>query len=285
VAPVTARTLLMTGVPRGGTTLACQLLGRCRDAVALFEPMDVATLPGDRPAALDAIAAFCGDARASLLADGTAPSKQREGAVPDNPFGDERGANGRRAVQVALGRIRVEPPPTPGFTLVVKHNAAFAALLPELAGRFETLAIVRHPLSVLASWNSVDLPVRDGRVPAGERLDSALAAALQAQPDRLARQLVVLDWFFGRFAAHLPADRVLRYEDIVASQGAVLRARAGLAGVQDTPLAERNANALYAGIDIDGLADRLAVTPGTWTRWYGAGDIAALAHRMRAATP
>ena len=282
---MTARTLLLTGVPRGGTTLACQLLGRCAGAVALFEPMDVATLPPTRAAALDAIAAFCADARASLLADGTAPSKQREGAIPDNPFGAARGADGRRAVQVALGRIRVEPPPAPGFTLVVKHNAAFAALLPELATAFDTLAIVRHPLSVLASWNSVDLPVREGRVPAGERLDPALAATLQAEPDRIARQLIVLDWFFARFTAHLPADGVLRYEDIVATQGDVLRARAGLAGVHGTPLAERNANALYAGVDVDALADRLAGATGAWTRWYDAGDIAALAQRMRTATP
>ncbi|WP_330970763.1 hypothetical protein, partial [Lysobacter sp. A3-1-A15] len=122
--------------------------------------------------------------------------------------------------------------------LVIKHNAAFTALLPQLRERFQTRAIVRHPLSVLASWNSVDLPVSRGHIPAGERLDAALAAQLQAEPERLRRQLIVLEWFFARFATALAPAEVLRYEDIVATQGEALRASAGLSGRSDAQLAE-----------------------------------------------
>lgn len=282
MARVTGRNLALTGVPRGGTTLACRLLGLCTKTVALFEPMDVSTLPTQDPAgAVDRIAAFFDETRAQLLESGSAPSKQRDGQVPDNPFDDERTAHGPRRIQVAPGRIRVEPMPDPDFTLVIKHNAAFTALLPRLAERFETIAIVRHPLSVLASWNSVDLPVRDGRLPAGERLDAALAARLSLEPLRLPRQLIALDWFFARFATALPPSRVIRYEDLIASQGADLRALAGLGGPLDGVLTERNANAAYSRDDVSTLAMALQHDPGHWQRWYPNNSIAPLAQRMR----
>lgn len=275
----TGRTLLLTGIPRGGTTLACRLLGQAKDTVALFEPMDVASLPAAPAAAVDAIAAFAAAARAQLLAEGRAPSKQTGGQVPDNPFLAPDPATGERRLQATPGLLELPSPPLPGFTLAIKHNAAFTALLRELAARFEVLALVRHPLAVLASWHSVDLPVGAGRVPAGERLDPALAARLQAEPDRIARQLAILDWCFGRFAA-LPAARVLRYEDIVASGGECLYAAAGVAGTPQS-LAGRNANPAYRRVDIDALAARLRAHDGPCWRWYARDSVEALAARMR----
>lgn len=277
---MSGRDLALTGIPRGGTTLACRLLGLCERTVALFEPMDVRQLPQhDRDGALEAIADCFRDARAQLLRDGSAPSKQRDGQVPDNPFG-ARDDSGQRRLQVSLGRLQLPVPPAPGFTLVVKHNAAFAALLPQLAARFETLAIVRHPLAVLASWDSVALPVRAGRIPAGERLDPALAQRLEATADRSQRQLLVLDWFFARFADALPRERVLRYEDIVASQGALLRERAGVRGGSDAALTGRNASAAYQHCDVAALARMLIERAGAWQAWYPPADIAALATRL-----
>ena len=36
---MSGRDLVLTGIPRGGTTLACRLLVFCDDSVALFEPL------------------------------------------------------------------------------------------------------------------------------------------------------------------------------------------------------------------------------------------------------
>ena len=142
------RDIALTGMPRSGTTLACAILTRCEDTVALSEAMDVGALPEvDRQAALDMVQGFFDGSRAELLAHGTATSKHRGGSIPDNTFVGEAGA--RHSSDMAYGKIRIEPKPRPGFTLAVKHNAAFAALLPELASRIDTIALVRHPLAVI----------------------------------------------------------------------------------------------------------------------------------------
>ena len=278
---MSGRQLALTGVPRSGTTLCCRLLGMARGTVALFEPMDVAGLPRGREPALAAIEVFYAQSRASLAADGTAWSQQVDGLVPDNPFASERSADGQRVREAERGRIRVaDDGMAPGFTLAIKHNAAFTALLPELAKRFETCAVVRNPLAVLASWHSVDLPVSHGRLPAGEHFDAALARRLDAEPDCVSRQLLLLDWMFSRYACYLPPARVLAYEDVVDSGGQALAA-AFEVELGPQPLHERNASRLYDAEACAGFAARLHADAGAWRGFYGDDEIA---HALAALT-
>lgn len=280
---LTSKDIALTGVPRGGTTLCCQLLQRSRQTIALFEPMDVHDLPEESIAsAVDSVVEFYADVRRQIQREGTAPSKQVGGQLPDNPFSSDAPASGRRRLLATPGVLRIDPRPADGFTLAIKHNAAFAALLPQLASRIRTLAVVRNPLSVLASWNSVDLPVTQGRLPAGERLDPGLASSLRDEPDPRKRQLLVLEWFFARFDRCLSGSDVLRYEDVVASQGEALRARAGVEGIDGdvAGLRERNNNPLYARESIPSLCDALERRQGSWQRWYSSADIRALADRI-----
>ena len=157
---------------------------------------------------------------------------------------------------------------------MVKHNAAFAALLPSLAEAFECLALVRNPLAVLASWNSVDLPVAQGHLPAGERLAPALAAALDAEASLLARQLLLLDWLFARFADALPRTRILRYEEVVESQGAALARASGIA-IPTSELVSRNASRLYDAAACATFAAALRADAGAWRSFYDDDDIVA----------
>ena len=266
------RDLILTGVPRAGTTLCCDLLGRAEDTVALVEPMPVHALPQAHAQAVAEIRAFFVHSRASLLATGTATGQQIDGEGTDNFFDAQRADNGLRVRKAQLGDLRIDKPLSSGFTLVVKHNAAFTALLPTLAQAFECLAVVRNPLSVLASWNSVELPVAHGRLPAGERLDQRLADALDAQPDLLERQLLLLDWLFARFAGALPKQRIVRYEDVVDSGGQALASASGVP-VPALPLASRNASRLYDAEACARYAARLHAHAGEWRRFYGEDDI------------
>lgn len=276
---LSGRDIVLTGVPRGGTTLACQLLGQCTDTVALFEPMAVADIPLDHVAAAEQVGQFFAATRQQVLETGTAPSKQHGGVVPDNPF-SARDAEGRRKLVASEGLIRLPHRPESGFTLVLKHNAAFTALLPALTTRFEAYAIVRNPLPVLCSWHSVDLPVRDGHVPAGERLAPDLATKLATLDSPTERQLVILDWFFECYRQALPETRVLRYEDIVASQGQMLFTQIGLHGQAASVLSERNASRDYLASHPEMLRDELLAKGGSWEQWYPRTSIAAVFDRL-----
>jgi len=271
-APVSPRNIILTGVPRGGTTLACKLLGQASDAVALSEPMPVHELPLSPTAAVDAIQAYFDTSRARLLASGMAVSQQIDGEAPDNFYADTPGADGVRARQATPGNIRVDKPLSSAFTLTIKHNAAFTALLPWLTPVFDCYAVVRNPLAALASWNSVEISVGAGRLPMAERLLPALTAQLDAITDTLDRQLFLLDWIFARFATSLPPERIIRYEQMVATDGMALAEATGIALPPQT-LQSRNASALYDPTTSQHHATRLCQRGGAWQMFYSDEDV------------
>jgi hypothetical protein len=136
----------------------------------------------------------------------------------DNPVGKHAIA-GVRQVVAKRGEVQLPPRDKTSYHLIVKQNALFTALIPQLIQQFTMLCIVRNPVDVLLSWFTVDLPVNRGHIPAGERFDESLRRSLQDK-DCLGRQLSIYQWFITRFMqSGLPC---IRYEDVVATNGAVL---------------------------------------------------------------
>jgi hypothetical protein len=169
----TAPNVILTGIPRSGTTLVCHLINTLPDSIALHEPMRVHELVvGDHLAATDIVARFFAQTRASLLADGTAPSKHVGRRIPDRHVSDHPSEDGLRRDDSSYGTVSFTKALTPDFLLVLKHPSAFTALL-ELR-TFPSFAIVRNPLAILGSWNSVQMGFRDGHAPIAEQLDPTL---------------------------------------------------------------------------------------------------------------
>ena len=277
-------TWLLCGIPRSGSSLCCRLVGAARDTVALSEPLaaDVFDDTENPDVACARIRDFVRETRAGILADGRARSMQLDGRLDDRRVSDETSAAGLRPPRGGLGEIALDKPLSPNFSLLVKHNGMFAMLLPELADHFQVLALVRNPVAVLASWQTVDLAVQQGRVPVAERFDARLRRTLDAEPDTLRRQVIVLDWFFSRFTEHLPPAGIVRYEDIVASRGLSLFRRLRTASPPLESLESRNANALYAGVDVDALLQALDAANGAWSACYGRRECEQAAAAIRA---
>lgn len=264
--------VILTGLPRSGSTLTCNLLNRCADTVALHEPIPMGELTrqhqGD--ALVEQVAKFFADTRRSLLRERRAASKTVGGEVPDNTFGEARGgdANLRRSL-ASHGEVTFDGKAlSPDFVLAIKHNAGFTALLETLRDRYPCYGIVRNPLAVLSSWNSVDLAVQRGHVPVGEAIDADLRAALAGIDDRTERQFHILNWFFERFLRLLPRASILRYEDMIASRGKALASVTPAASGLDEPLASKNANRAYDVKTVRALGRRLLERDGAFWKFY-----------------
>jgi hypothetical protein len=269
-----ANDVILTGIPRSGTTLTCHLLNQVPDTVALHEPMNPQVLVGrDDRVKMERIAAFFSAQRASLLASGTARGKSVRGRSTHNSFDRERVAEGLRQSNIDTFIVRIDKPLGADFMLAMKHPNAFTALLELLVQRFRCFAVIRNPLGVLGSWNSVAVPVRDGRAPFAEAFDARLARALEAEPDRHARQLILLSWYYEQYRRHLRDAHILRYENIVVSRGRELaRITAGAAQL-DQELENQNRSELYDSDLVRGLAGRLLDTDGAWWQFYTRSDV------------
>jgi len=274
--------VILTGIARSGTTLACTLLNRLPGVVALNEPMSPGRLMGvpTRHEVAGRIEAFFVEQRRSLLERGEAASRSRDGHIPDNPYADEPEPDGRRRSLVTPGIVRFDKPLDSGFRLVIKHPSCFTALLDVLTGRFRCVAIVRNPLAVLLSWHTTDANWNDGRQPAAEAFDDDLRSRLDGEPDPLGRQLLMLGWSFQKYADHVPAEAVIRYEDIISTRGGALCAVDPAAALLTEPLENRNRNGLYLAADVPRLARRLLGVNGPWWDLYTRDDVADLARSL-----
>jgi hypothetical protein len=280
---LTRQDVIVAGLPRSGTTLTCELLNLLPDVVALDEPIPGATLRDGAPRngvanpdrVLAAIDSFLRTQRESAMRRGRVLSKHVDGRVSGSKVSDRRDATGLRQRLAQWGEIAVPTGLAEDFMLVIKHNTAFTALLPRLRECYPVFAVVRNPLALLASWDTVPFNVRNGRVPMGEILDPTLRSVLDATDDRHTRQLHLLKWFFARFAA-LPIDHVIRYEDLIVSGGGSLAVISPRGASLAEPLRTRNTQATASNPMIRDLAERLLAGDGPYWKFYSREEVSDL---------
>ena len=246
---------LITGIPRSGTTLVCACLNTLPDCVALVEPINN-PMHGDVNRAVIEIVNFAAATRARLLAEHVAPSKTVNGVIADNLFEEVRTDGGTRRDLGRLGEVNLDKPLTRNFRLFIKHTAIFTVLAQPLATRLPIYAILRHPLACLASWQTVDFPLRRGRWPVCE----AFAPDLREQLDRigkpLQRQIAILRWIFLAYRG-LPRQHVVHYESIVRDPGAAIAPLSGATAPLTYPVHAVDLRTRYPGIDLAELAKAL----------------------------
>jgi len=258
-------TILLTGLPRSGTTLLCALLNSLSDAVALAEPMRMtATSPEELLADVDT---FVAHARAEALTTGTIRSKLVDGELRDNFVSSASGHGALRRSAAKIGSMRIGKPLSPNFHLYIKHPGTFTFAADALKARYPLFALIRDPLAVLASWQTVDMKVRIGRLPAAERLCGALSTRLAAIPDPLGRQVEIMRSYLEIYAA-LPPSRVIRFEDLTTAPETTLARLHPSPGpihheVHVQPAAER-----YPGIDLAPLSRALESLGPLIARFY-----------------
>jgi hypothetical protein len=270
--------ILLTGIPRSGTTLACALLNRIPNTVALNEPLNPAALgiqPND-DARRDFVTQFMASQRQSILTTGRATAMGIDGRICDNCVGAP--INGTRSYLATKGEVEIVRPSRPDFYLLIKHPFIFTALLRPLLSRFPVYAIVRNPLATLGSMQSlVDTPHFDfvrGRMPAFVgRLHPKFAFDISQLPDLLDRLLYTISWFYAQYLEHLPPTHVIRYEEIIATQGKTLATIIPEAADLNQPLESRNHSKLYSQDQLRRICQRLIATGGEWRKFYSNDEI------------
>jgi hypothetical protein len=134
-------------------------------------------------------------------------------------------------------------------------------------------AIIRNPLAVLLSWQTIQAPVNKGRLPYGEAFDADLRISLSQESDRIQRQLIILKWYFAQYRLHLAQESVIRYEDIIATGGKVLAKIDRDAESLDVALASNNISKAYDKSMVRDLAERLLGDESIFSNFYAPSEI------------
>lgn len=213
-----SRQLIVTGIPRSGTTLLAALVDSLADAVCLSEP-DWQSLWSqemtDRAAYVNRITRDFERVRATLLAGTAVPDRRDTRLKPVTDY-FPRGAGGQRQQTFEVRELR-RAGLTPNFLLGMKHNAHYTCVLSELlrVKNLEALAIVRNPVSTILSWRSLKIPIGQGRLPAAERFWPEIPALWQTTNDLLEVQVRIYGLFCQRYKETAGRLVVIKHEELV----------------------------------------------------------------------
>lgn len=236
--------VVLAAIPRSGSTLACHLLNQSSNCLAMVEPLD-----------MSAFTALSGSAQRTAFLEEffnhIRTQVRDRGEIPTTILEDETntftrtGSLGRRSAIRGTHWIRPSQTFADNFTLVVKHPNAFSALIGELKSCFSCYALIRNPLAILASWSTLDHPLREGHAPVAEEFDTKLQRTLACTDSALNRQLALLNWYFQQFNKELKADRIIKYENVIETNGAALAKISGSPIIENMQLDSHNQNSLY----------------------------------------
>jgi hypothetical protein len=268
--------LILTGVPRSGTTLAAAIIDQSPDSLCLSEPDWHVGLMQEAANAQDFVARLSWElaaVRGTILAGGSVSDRRRADGVPLTNYFSDPLPDGRREPVFTIQNVSRRGL-SANFVLGVKHNALYSAVLPEIiaAARFRILVIIRDPVAVVMSWRSLDLPVSRGRLPAAERFWPELASVCHADFDLTEKQFRVYDLLLERFLQWARRIHVVRYEELITDPGRLLRA-AGLPMLHSLP-----ATALIRPVPPARAGDPERVRLAAWIRkLVAAGELRAIA--------
>jgi hypothetical protein len=274
VAWSTERNIVITGPGRSGTTLTCHLLNKLPNTIALAEPLAPRRFEEQMPdyeAVCDELEKIYRQMRHKALKQGVVISKHVGGIVPDNTKGLVDGVRQRIAEK---GYISVGKDLDRDFVLAIKAPGMFTALLPHLVKRFPCYAIVRNPLAIIASANSIKSRKKGKNPSARERYDPGYRRHVQeghkAGTDTIGQRL---HYDFERYEKFLPRQHIIRYEDICASGGKALEVIVPAATDLDEPLENKNANPLYDRERVLRVGERLLKSEGAYWNFYTREDV------------
>ena len=233
------RDVILTGVPRSGTTLSCLLLSNVPNSIALNEAANFGHVQSAEDV-MTVVEKFFKDTRKSLVQKSQAIARATEEGLSDNNFSSQKS----REKIVTKRMVQFDRKFSNDCTIILKHNAIFTMMAKPLLAKYEYYAIIRNPASILGSWNSVDVPVSRGRVRRSRQLNPSFHAGLNDLDNKGDKQLFILDWYFKTYG-QLPIQNVIKYEDIISTGGAALNCILKDTGKYATTLKSRNTSRLY----------------------------------------
>jgi hypothetical protein len=227
------RNIVITGIPRSGTTLAAAIFDNAPNCFCLSEPDSHRELmdgSSDKDDFVNLIDLEFLSVRSKLLAGTEVLDKRQEDGSPVTNYFSATSAASRRDAAFILknvGRNNL----TEDFALGIKHNALYAAVLPEIlsSNKFKVVIIVRNPVDVIASWRSLDLPVSRGFLPAAERYWPDMRELTHTVMPLLDKQILIYELLCSRFLSVADQTSIVRYEDMVNRPEILLHA-AGVSG-------------------------------------------------------
>lgn len=210
--------LIVTGIPRSGTTLTTSLLDSLSNSVCLSEPAWQASLfkrTNDESELVKRMENDFIKVRKKILNNEPVLDRRNDEGIPlTNYIKYAKDGKTTKNKQARAYNFKVKDK---NFLLGMKHNAHYTSILPQLAecSFFSILTVVRHPVPTILSWQKVNFPISRGRLPGAERFWPEIKGISCSKDPLIVKQTKIYDLFIERYLALKDKVYLLKYEVLV----------------------------------------------------------------------
>ncbi|MDX8389244.1 MAG: sulfotransferase [Mariprofundaceae bacterium] len=207
--------LIISGLPRSGTSYLCSLLHRIEDVVAINEPVEIFAALHGQPEAWG-VAVYYRDVRCRIIDNLPVQNKLKQGM----PVEDTKSYDEVDSYSPKVGR--------PDFLLCTKNTLAYLARIRQLRQVMPyapVVVCVRHPLDVIASWKGSFDHLAGAKVddfPLGGLYDEQLSEICRARLKEIdktvspaLKRALLWDYLAGLVLANRQDITLVRYEELV----------------------------------------------------------------------
>ena len=279
---------LITGPLRSGTTLFSKLLWDLPNTVALQEVINPTQFVGkDQQESVAMMQAHFDRIREEILTQKKTINKLMDGRVSDN-YASSRGKlktawhflklrqydkaykilRYKRHIGNTVAYVSIDKELTPDFLLYLKAPILYTVYLPVFKNIYPTYAIIRNPLSVLGSWQSLGFFTMDSEYQLYKDLGRNEFAEIMRILNQDDRRIALLHWYFEQYKNHLPSSHIVYYEEMIRSNGKIIESICPNARGVHWQLENKNKNQEYNHRYMKQTAKRLLNSEGAIWSFY-----------------
>lgn len=206
--------ILITGIPRSGTSLITKLISLDENNICFSEPTfikEIKAISKNKKEILYNLSQKIFEIRNSIRSG--KPLEFRVGKddqISDNYFT----SNCDHLIREKTSKFKdlILPKKNNQNKIFIKNNLLFTSCIAELSKQYEMIAVIRNPISIIQSWQSLDLPISKGVVTSGIKYSSSLNKIL-GNEGLLMKQIKIIDWFHSRYLENNVT--LIKYEDLI----------------------------------------------------------------------
>ena len=223
---VNSNNIIITGLPRSGTSYLCTRLNEMPNTVIINEPSEI-PLSLRQCNSVNSIEHTFERFRTAILYGKAIPNKIRDGKFIEDTAGED------------FQQLYTPKFETPDFLLGIKNTLIFLANLPrileELPG-IRVVATLRNPLDTIGSWMNVPFPHLQQANPSFliDKVDTTTAIKIKKICDEadIEKRMVMLWRFLVKQIQSVESDiLILKYEDLITDSEKQLNQVANSLGV------------------------------------------------------
>jgi hypothetical protein len=220
------RDLLITGIPRSGTSLITSILASNTSSIVFSEPSWLGSVRAQ--------SSTCDEFTKNLILKiKHIRTEIRNGnpiqlkisndgkGIPSNYYNRDKSGNINTDKAEKLVQF---PNRYADHKMIIKSNAQFSSCLEPLiqSKKYKIICVIRNPISAIMSWRSLNIPVSNGNMKIAEKYSSDYLSFIQKEDKLLLKQVKIADWFFKQYTSFINHITLVKYEDLIESPTKVL---------------------------------------------------------------